>query len=327
MNANLVSDAIAAAMLSLDRPVIPTRPIDRLASATALAMEAKHKGLLLRGDGRVGKTFGSRFLAQTYRWRPYPLSVFEMSYGNASTSSESYFMNWGIHSAGLKIIKAASGPDILGRLCNHLISRTSVHDEKMIMLICNEANRFGYEEYNHLVTLDNELEAQNKFLFVLQVSQQDADFGGRQGIRTPLPSHITGRFMMAEHNYTGLLWEKPKEEIEGQFEDDVTMALREYDTGAAACSATFAPKAARDGWTLSSQTKDIREVVEDLRAKHNLPDLAPWPMKTFECFVYFLLIRVAREDPNFRGLTRDHILKALQFSGYIQLELSRYPER
>ena len=92
MSANLQLDprvqAIVQAMYTLDRPVIPTRPSDRLTADVALAMEAKHKGLLLRGNGRVGKTFGARMLAQTYQWRPYPLTVFEMSYGNPSASTE-----------------------------------------------------------------------------------------------------------------------------------------------------------------------------------------------------------------------------------------------
>lgn len=331
MNANLQLDprvqAIVQAMYTLDRPVIPTRASDRLSADVALAMEAKHKGLLLRGNGRVGKTFGARMLAQTYQWRPYPLTVFEMSYGNPSASTESYFMNWGITSAGLKIIKAASGPDIVARLCNHLVSRTAMHDEKMIMLICNEANRFSIEEYNHLVTLDNELEGQGKYLFVLQVSQQDADAGGQQGMPEVFPSHITGRFMMAEHAYTGLLWEKPEDERNEPYDDDVTMALREYDHGKAACSAYFLPKAAKEGWTLASQIGDIREEVGELRAQHNLPGLAPWPMKTFECFVYYLLVRATQKDPNLTHFTRDHIRQALRFCGYIQLEQSFYPER
>lgn len=331
MSATLQSDplvqAIVQAMYTLDRPVIPTRPLDRLTADVALAMEAKHKGLLLRGNGRVGKTLGARMLAQTYHWRPYPLTAFEMSYGSPSASTESYFMNWGIASAGLKIIKAASGPDIIARLCNYLVSRTAIHDEKMIMLICNEANRFSIDEYNHLVTLDNELEGQGKYLFVLQVSQQDADVGSQRGVPLAFPSHITGRFMMAEHTYTGLLWERPEAELKEQYDDDVTMALREYDDGKAACSAYFLPRAAQEGWTLASQIGDIREEVCELRAQHNLQGLAPWPMKTFECFVYYLLVRATQADPNLTRFTRDHIRQALRFSGYIQLELSLYPDR
>jgi hypothetical protein len=50
-------------------------------------------------------------------------------------------------------------------------------------------------------------------------------------------------------------------------------------------------------------------------------------MKTFEAFVYFLLVRIAGEDRQFREFSPEQIRLALRLSGYIELELSRYPER
>ena len=50
-------------------------------------------------------------------------------------------------------------------------------------------------------------------------------------------------------------------------------------------------------------------------------------MKTFEAFVYLVLVRIAGEDPNFMRLSKPQIRTAILQSGYLELEQSRTPRR
>ena len=88
----------------------------------------------------------------------------------------------------------------------------------------------------------------------------------------------------------------------------------------------FAPKAYANGWRLGTQIKLYRKVIEEMRAERQLAPLANWPMKTFEAFVYYALVRVAGEDPSFLQFTEAQVRVLVQRSGYIELELSRVPE-
>lgn len=316
-------------MLEEDRPLIPTRPMDRLSSAVSVAIEAGHKGISVDGDGRVGKTRGARMLSIHQEWRPYPMVFAEMNYSNPTKPTEAYFFNWCLSSVDLKTIKQAPGPEVLARTRNYLLSLTGVNKERIIVLIINEANRFTTEEYKHLVSLDNDLEQRHKRLFLVLVNQRDADEGGVQAIDKRPPAHILGRFLLARHHYTGLLWDKPEDEANNGLDDDVTMALMEYDVGPSGipCSQYFAPAAHASGWRLVQQLPLFRMEVEELRSQHGLPRVAPWPMKTFECFVYFLLVRIAGEDRHFKEFTKEQVRMALRWSAYIELELSRYPDK
>jgi hypothetical protein len=84
----------------------------------------------------------------------------------------------------------------------------------------------------------------------------------------------------------------------------------------------FAQKAWDSGWRFGRQLDDIREEVELLRKSRGLDRSTSWRMKTFEKFVYFMLVRVAYADPSFREFTRAQIKEGLRRSGYIELETS-----
>src|SRR3546814_3651325 len=58
-------------LLRYKRPLIFTRPGERLAGATRASIEMGCDALWIEGHGRVGKTFGGRQLVQTDAWRPF----------------------------------------------------------------------------------------------------------------------------------------------------------------------------------------------------------------------------------------------------------------
>jgi hypothetical protein len=320
-------------MFQQDRPLIPTRPAERFGNAVALAMEAGHRGIWVYGDGRIGKSKAARMLSLKPNWLPWRSIFFEVNYPKPTTSSEGYFFNAFLDECDLKTVKNAFGTDSMARLRNHLIDQSRIHSTKVITGLINEANRFSLTEFEHLVTFEDHLEKRDRRLFLILISQTDAEENGPQRIETRPPSQIFGRFLNASHNFTGLLWSKPEKELNNGLENDVVLALMEYDNGlifpygsGVTCTHFFAKKAYERGWRLASQWTLYQMEIERLRAKHGLPPVAPWPMKTFEAFVYFLLVRIAGDNPNFVEATPADVQLALELSGYIELELSRYPE-
>lgn len=310
--------------------MIVTGPINRMGVTFSTALERGDKGVLVTGNGRDGKTWGVECLALHPQWQPFPVAFFFMDYGKPEKSTESYFAGSILTADDMKIIRHASGVESMSRACNLLLEKTKTLREKIIAVVINEANRFTSVEHEHLVTLDNRIELRKKRVFYILIHQIDADSDGSQSIDRP-PPQITGRFYCMAHQFTGLQWGASGS---NDFEDcDVTMALNEYDEGVnfpddetgVPCTAFFARNAYANGYRLTSQAGLIRKVIDDLRLKHHLPAGAPIPMQSFERLVYFLLVRIAGEDPNFQQFTKEQVHQALLWAGYIELELSKHP--
>lgn len=327
----LPSDKPTHPLLRPKRPIIVTGPINRMGDAFANALERGDKGIQVNGNGRDGKTWGVECLAMHPAWQPFPVAFFFIDYGKPEKATETYFSATFLEAADMKSVRHATGAESMTRACNLLIEKTRHLRQEVIAVVINEAQRFTEAEYNHLVTIDNLLERRAKRVFFILIHQSDADSGGPQSIDRRPPSHVTGRFYSLAHKFTGLLW-GTSDSID--FQDcDVTMALSEYDEGpnfpddktGVPPTAHFTGQAYMSGYRLTSQAGLIRESVEELRVKNHLIANAPFPMQSFERLVYFLLVRIAAEDRNFRQFTREQVDQALLWSGYIELELSKHP--
>ena len=176
------------------------------------------------------------------------------------------------------------------------------------------------------MSIVNECEKTGRIFFFF-INQTDSGRFGRSAIDKRPPRHIYGRFFTTSHQYTGLLWSIPNADRDVQLASDVALAFREYDEeliwpegSGITYTQYFAPKAYAAGWRLGTQIDQIRKVINALRAEHGLPDATEWPMQSFERFVYFILVRVAYEDPNFMELTEANIREGLLRAGYLEIE-------
>src|SRR3546814_10881453 len=79
-------------LLRYKRPLIFTRPGERLAGATRASIELGCDALWIEGHGRVGKTFGGRQLVQTDAWRSFSMYMTEFTYSKPQKPTEGYFM-------------------------------------------------------------------------------------------------------------------------------------------------------------------------------------------------------------------------------------------
>jgi hypothetical protein len=319
-------------MLKLvERPLIRTMPMQRLAAALLLALESGNRGMNVDGDGRIGKDTAFDMLSQDSSWRPFPMAFFNVSWPLGGKSGETYFFNQILLTGNCKTSRPVSGNSGLFRARNFLLSHAAQVGAEVIVLGIYEAQSLQYDDFKHLMSLDNEFRGTGKRLFVVLIHQRDADPAGVQALDRRPPPQLVGRFMGIRHHYTGLLWDP----LAGENAEagDVALALGEYDHtmrwpewDGPSYTQFFAPRAYAAGWRLATQVDLIRKMIELVRAENGLTAVAPWPMKSFEAFVYFALVRTAGEDPHFMQFTEARVRDCVRRSGYIDLELSRVPE-
>lgn len=316
-------------MLREERPSIITRPAERMALDVANALEMGDHALWVTGGAQVGKTYGARLLMNTTRWRPYPLTMFETSFTKPKNPSELYFANSFLLQHHQRLASRSVSIDSMMRSVFFMREAAARDESRVVVLIINDANRFTLEDYEHLMSLDNLAENHVRLFFIL-INQSDASgYGPRAKIEMRPPRHLFARYFNNTHEYTGLLWDIPEADASLQKACDVAVAMHEYDNvlkwpndSDMTYTRFFATRAYDAGWRSGSQLDMIREQIEELRPLYGLGRSVAWRMKTFEKFMYYMLVRVAAADPDFREFTPAQVRDGLRRSGYIELETS-----
>lgn len=313
-------------LLRYKRPLIFTRPGERFASSARISIEMGCDALWVEGNGRVGKTFGARQLIQTDAWRPFPMYMSEFTYTKPSKPSESYFMTSVLTQMGQNVVASASSNMLHTRVVRTLNEQRIKCKAEMIGLVFNETNRFTADEYEHALSIGNELEKTTR-IFYFFINQSDAGRLGISDADARPPRHIFGRYFLNSHHYTGLLWDVPDEDKPNQTLSDVALAFLEYDkelTWPDGSGISFtqycAPKAWANGWRLGSQIDMIRRVMDEIRSEVGLSAATSWPMLTFERFVYTVLVRIALENEEFLELNELQVREVLFRVGYLEIE-------
>lgn len=300
------------------RPVMTTPPILTLANAIRTAMEDGHQGLRVLGSGRVGKTYAQRWLIERKGWHVEPLACVSVRVTRHSKIKDGYINQLILMSCRQKLSARLSDLDTLSRVRNLFEELCYAAGSNTLLLLVDESQRLYQEELSDFLTIVNESEAWDIDVFVVFFQQTDVTGTESERVREQFAPHIKGRFGMADFHFYG-----PRGEVE------TAAVLKRYDENAkwpigseTTYTAYFAPAAFASGWRLVQHTKEIREVVGQLRAAHGLGPLDEWPMKTFELFVQRILTRIVVR-PGFTALTRADIEEALDASGYIPFEFCR----
>lgn len=305
-------------LLRKHRPVMTTPPILALSNAIRTAMEDGHQGLRVLGSGRVGKTYAQRWLLERVGWHTEPLARVSVRVPRHSKIKDGYVNQLVLMSCRQKLPSKLSDLDTLSRVRNLFEELCYAVRAKTLLLLVDESQRLYREELADFLTIVNESEAWDIDVFIAFFQQTDVTGSESERVREQFASHIKGRFGMADHPFYGL-----------RGEDEIAAVLERYDNNAkwpvgsdTTYTAYFAPEAFANGWRLTQHTKEIIEVVEQLRAARGLGPLDEWPMKTFELLVQRILTRIVTR-PGFKALTRADIEEALKASGYIAFEFCR----
>lgn len=248
-------------MLRAKRPIIYTRPAERLANYSCSSLELGSSAVWVEGWARFGKTCGARQLATSEIWRPFPMYIAEYSYTKPAKSSEAYFATGLLEQHGQRAFKTDFSNQTVLRFTRMLRERVQRAGAEVVSLIFNEANRFTTEEYDALLSIDNELEKYVRTFHFL-INQCDTARFGPEGMDKQPPAQIAGRYFTSTHRYTGLLWDIPEDEVGEQPLCDVAVGFNEYDDklvwppdSGLTFTQYFAPNAYGLGWRIRARVE------------------------------------------------------------------------
>lgn len=305
-------------LLRKKRPPVTTPPILALANAIRCAIEDGHQGLRVLGSARSGKTYAQRWLMERTGWHTKPMARVSIRVPRHTKIRDGYIYQLILMSCRQKLSSRQSDLDALARIRDLFEQMCYSDGANTLLLLVDEAQRLHREELADFLSVVNECEWGDYSVFIVFFYQTDLTGTESEQIREELAPHLKGRFGMADHRFFGLCGEDEAGAVFKRYDDNAKWPIGSDVT----YTQHFASKAYAQGWRLVHHTKEILEVVEQLRASHGLPPLEEWPMKSFELFVQRILTRVVTR-PDFDGLTRDDILEALESSGYIKLERCR----
>lgn len=309
-------------LLQLFRPIMATYSIEMLADAINSALDIGYRGLGVYGYARFGKTESITYLMTHAEWlkdRRAALLRLDAPDTRKRTDS-SYYQSW-LTLLGVRI-PARAGPDALCALVmGRLIELCRNEGTRLVIVFIDEAQRLLPTDYESLVTLDNRMTRAGYFFFAVFVHQRDMTGFSNETIGSnDHPPHVTGRFLIRKHEFTGL-----------RNVEDTAYFLARYDEGSEwppgsdiSYTAHFAPQAFANGFRLAHYAARMWDRACDLRAEARLPDEWTWQMKSAEGAVVYLLTAVISRAPAFEALTSDDLAEALHAAGFVELELSRH---
>lgn len=302
------------------RSPFATRPIERTASAIVSAIEAEYRGIVVYGLARFGKSWAVRYLCFNLSWLTGSFFAARLSVPKSHNRTDGAFFSLWLERFSLSLPERSSALDRLARLRNFLISKCNEHATNLAVVFLDEAQRLFPDDYEHLVTLDNELTERGYMLFVVFVVQSDFSGGVMERIYDGNPPpHVRGRFLVRKHQFSGLSGVEEVDHALGRMDEHT-----EWPPGSGrSYSHHFAPEAFEGGWRLRQHAAQLLQRAELMRASAGLPSEWSWPMKSFEVCVNYLLTAVAAHSPKFSGFTDSDIDAALDAAGFIELERSR----
>jgi hypothetical protein len=302
------------------RAPFATRPIERMGDAIVSAIEAEYRGIVVYGLARFGKSWAVRYLSSTLSWITGPFFAARISVPKSHKRSDGAFFSLWLERFSLVLSERSSALDRLARLRNFLISKCNEHSTNLAVIFLDEAQRLFPDDYEHLVTLDNELTERGYMLFVVFVIQSDFSGSVMEKVYDGNPPpHVRGRFLVRRHEFGGLNGVEEVDHALGRMDEHT-----EWPAGSRrSYSRHFAEAAFEAGWRLRSHAAQLLDRAVALRRTHSLPASWTWPMKSFEVCVNHLLTNIAPSRPEFAGFSDDDIDAALDAAGFIELERSR----
>jgi hypothetical protein len=308
-------------MEELFRPTVATNPIERIADAIHAALDVGYRGLGIYGFARFGKSEAVSYLINHPEWlHDRKAAFFCIDAPDGHTRSDTLFLRMYMATLGLRTPPRATQVEMSAMITGRMIEMAQNAGARLIIVFIDEAQRLVPGDYEKLVSLDNQMTHASYYLFVVFVQQRDITGFSNETIGSnEHPPHVTGRFLIRKHEFTGL-----------QGAEEVAYVLARYDEGTewppgSGISFTqhYAPYAFASGFRLSHYAEKLWRAASNLRAEARLPETWTWAMKSFEATVVYLLTIVAPRNRQFETFTDEDLTEALYASGLVELELSR----
>lgn len=139
------------------RPIYWTGPAEDLGEAINVGIEFNRHGIIVRGDGRIGKTEGLGLLSRETKWRNYGMFWQRVLSPLPGQSTEGYFFNEIRLAACLKIRERSQSIFGVHHATDFFCESAAMIDAEVIVVSFDDANRLQREDYDHLATLDSHI--------------------------------------------------------------------------------------------------------------------------------------------------------------------------
>lgn len=308
-------------MLALFRPLVATREIELLSDAINAALDVSYRGLSVYAYARFGKSEGVTYLVDHPQWLGSRMAALRtLIMPKTDKRTDGSFISTLLNCFNVRVSPRTTPNERFNQLTSYLVECCHLAKSRLIIIFIDEAQRMKPADYEHLVTIDNQMTMLRYYVFYVFINQRDLTGYTNESVsRSEYPPHVYGRFLTRKHEMSGV-----------RCAEDAAYILDGYDHATewpagsgSSYSEHFAPQAFSAGWRLSQHAAQLWEIASNLRTEHRLTDDWTWPMKSFEGTVAYLLTTIAPRHAEFAGFSAEELREAISAAGYVELELSR----
>ncbi len=291
---------------------IATPAIEAFYELVVRCLRYRIMGALIYGPSRIGKTRAIEYVRLLLA-RNYPrMTSYHAQCEHKPRHAEGPFFANLLEAVGDPDPNAGSNPSKRMRLTLRIRQAASIAGSGVVLLFCDEAQRYDDNEYEWLRDVHDALDRQQIKLFTFLVGQQEL-LSQKTAMQVVGKIQIVARLMVEELAFYGI-----------RNAHDVATCLNGYDQTAYpersqwSFTRFYVPQAFDAGYRLVSDADTLWNAFETAHHKANLPGKLEIPMESFARAVEIVLKDSELNDA--RGYCPDQVLwdHAVRHCGYVQ---------
>jgi len=270
----------------LDDAAVWTPEIEYLVQAVVEQIRLDQPGMIVNGPQRNGKSRACGYVeAVLADCVGYPVTTFTWTIPEAVAATTRVFIQERMLQSGCNAIGHRDLAVLRNRLINHMTERATADGAKRIVIIVDEAQNLGRNDYGALVFIFNELERRRLRPFFLLVGQPELGKLSQQWV-TEDAQQMVGRFSTRTHDYLGIRLDDLEVVLAG-FDD-------EEDGPEATAAFRTAPTAYAEGWRVQQLAPMMRDAVRRVAAAQNVQEDVRLPMQYLRACLLSMLYRIVQ---------------------------------
>ena len=291
---------------------IATPAIQAFYDLVTRCMRYRITGALTYGPSRIGKTRAIEYLrlrlAETYP----KITTYHAQAEHKPRHAEGPFFANLLAAVGYPDPDSGSNPAKRNRLTNKLKEACSRNGSGIVVLFCDEAQRYDDNEYEWLRDVHDHLDHLQIRLFTFLVGQQEL-LSIKTNFQKARKTQIVSRLMVEELAFFGIRDVR-----------DVATCLKAYDETrfprASEWSYTsfYIPKACATGYRIMDDAQLLWNLFESLHNKSGIPGPLEIPMESFTRAVEIVMKESLVRDADQYRPQEDLWQMAVRSSGYLQ---------
>lgn len=327
----LKKEAIEDCLLDLDRPDVPmgSHPVDtddyqvptneilKIFSSVCRWIQLRTTGATIYGRPRLGKTEMIKYLVKNIPlFFEDNLPMYHIINIHSKIAKEEEFIETLLSDMNHDFALTGKVGSKRQRLLNLLVEQGKQNRRRLVILFIDEAQCLDEQHYEWLMDYYNKLDKAKVTLILFLVGQEQLN-AQKTIFSREQSDQIIQRFMVEEHKFSGI-----------KTLEDVGICLRCYDSGSEFPAGSgwsftryYFPEAFVTGERLEKFSKDIFEIFNGLRQKHNIKGSFEIPMQHIVKAIKIIFLDYGKNSSNYsHWINKNHWLDAILKTNYISSE-------